>query len=117
MAESEVPIVCTLSSSSRVRRLEAFEAVFAAGLVRVERLPLRLRLTFDVDGEREASLRELFVQEERCCEFLSLEFRRSDAGLLVEVVAPEDAGPTLDGMQALAERRTSPGAIAQRWTG
>ncbi|MEV4252621.1 hypothetical protein AB0J52_05575 [Spirillospora sp. NPDC049652] len=117
MGESEVPIVCTLSPSSMVKRLQAFEAEFAAGLIGVEREPLRLRLTFEVDNEQEAVLRDLFAQEQRCCASLTFRFRRTEGRLMVEVIAPEDAGPTLDGMQAIAERRAPAEVIARGWTG
>lgn len=116
MAESEVPIMCTLSPTSMVARLEEFEAVFVTGLTRVEREePLRLRLTFGVDGERESVIRELFAQEQRCCAFLGFAVQRTSAGLVVEVTAPEGAGAALDGMQALAERSAPPEVVVQGW--
>ena len=116
MAESEVPIMCTLSPNSMVQRLMEFEGLFAAGLTTVEREPLRLRLTFDADAAREAVIRDLFTQEGQCCAFLGFAYERTDAGLVVEVTAPEDAGPTLDGMQTLAERNAPPEVIAHGWT-
>jgi hypothetical protein len=113
MAESEVPIMCTLSPNSMVERLTEFESLFAQGLTRVEREPLRLRLTFDADAAREAAIRDLFAREQQCCGFLGFAFERIRSGLGVEVTAPEEARATLDGMQALAERNAPPELVAQ----
>ncbi|MGH3388841.1 MAG: MerR family transcriptional regulator [Actinomadura sp.] len=94
-----------------------FEDLFAEGLTGVERGPLRLRLTFDADAGREAVIRDLLAQEQRCCAFLGFSVERVDAGLVVEVTAPQDAGPALDGMQALAERKAPPEVVAHGMSG
>jgi hypothetical protein len=117
MAGSDLPIVCTLSPNSMVDRLTTFEALFAASLTGLEREPLRLRLRFAVDADQEAQVRELFAAEQLCCAFLAFAFERTEAGLVVSVDAPAEAGPTLDGFQALAERSAQPSAVAQGWTG
>ena len=117
MPDSEVPIVCTLSPNKMVDRLAEFESLFAESLTGVEREPLRLRLMFDADQAREAQLREVFEAEQQCCAFLKFAFERTGAGLRVEVTAPPEAGPTLDGMQALAERTAPPEVVAVGWTG
>ncbi|WP_406313321.1 hypothetical protein OHA77_33480 [Streptosporangium sp. NBC_01639] len=117
MAESEVPIMCTLSPNSMVERLTEFEGLFAEGLIGVEREPLLLRLTFDADAVREAAIRSLFASEEQCCAFLGFACTRTEAGLVVEVTAPQDAGPTLDGMQTLAQRNAPPEVVARSWVG
>ncbi|MBO2456256.1 hypothetical protein [Actinomadura violacea] len=117
MSESDVPIMCTLAPSSMVERLTEFEAAFADGPLRVEREPLRLRLSFAAGEEREAVLRDLFAQEQQCCAFLTFAFQRTAEGLTVDITAPDGAAPALDGMQALAERAVPPEAIARGWAG
>lgn len=117
MAESDVPIVCTLSPNSMVERLTEFEGLFAEGLTGVEREPLRLRLTFAAGTARESVIRDLFAAEEQCCAFLGFAFERTGESLVVEITAPEAAGPTLDGLQRLAERNAPPEVIARGWTG
>ena len=116
MAESEVPIVCTLSPNGMVERLMRFEALFAEGLMKVERSPLLLRLTFDADAGLETWIHDLFAVEQQCCAFLGLGYERTAAGLVVEVTAPAEAGPTLDGLQALAERSAPAQVVAEGWT-
>jgi hypothetical protein len=116
MAGSDVPIMCTLSPNGMVKRLTEFQALFTEALTKVEREPLRLRLAFDADAEREGVIRGLFAQEEQCCAFLAFSCTRTEAGLVVEVTAPAEAGPTLDGMQTLAERNAPPQVVAQGWT-
>ncbi|WP_433225876.1 hypothetical protein [Actinomadura formosensis] len=56
------------------------------------------------------------AEPERCCAFLAFSCTRTAEGLVVEVTAPAEAGPTLDGMQALAERDAPPQVVAQGWT-
>jgi hypothetical protein len=116
MAGSDVPIMCTLSRNSVVERLTRFEGLFAEGLTGVEREPLLLRLRFDADEAREKTICGLFAAEEQCCAFLGFAYTRTEAGLVVEVSAPQDAAPTLDGMQQLAERNAPPETVAQGWT-
>jgi hypothetical protein len=111
---AEVPIMCSLPPDGMVERLTAFEDMFAEGLTGVEREPERLRLTFDAG--REAAIRELFAAEQRCCAFLAFGFERVGGLLVVEVTTPADAGPTLDALQALAERSAPPEVLARRWT-
>lgn len=112
----EVPIMCTLPPDGLVRRLADFEAVFAAALTGFEREPLRLRLTFDADAATETAIRDLIAAEQRCCAFLAFAAERRATALVVEVTAPPGAGPTLDGLQALAERAAPPDVVARRWT-
>ena len=117
MAESEAPIVCTLSPNVMVDRLTEFETLFARDLTGVAREPLLLRLVFDADAGREVQIRELFARAQECCAFLSYGFQRTGGGLVAEITAPPEAAPTLDGMQALAERNAPPQVLAPGWTG
>lgn len=117
MAEHEPPIMCTLSPVGMVDRLTEFGALFAEGLTGLEREPLQLRLVFDASTGREARIRDLFARERDCCAFLTFTFAQTQDGLVVEMTAPANAGPTLDGMQALAERSALPQALARGWTG
>lgn len=115
MAEPDAPTMCTLSPNTMVERLTEFEALFAEGLRRLEREPRVLRLTFEADTDREAAIRDLFAREEQCCAFLGFSYERTGSGLVVEVSAPQEAEPTLDGMQTLAERNAPPNVVAQGW--
>lgn len=117
MAGTDLPIMCTLSPNSMVDRLTAFETLFATSLTGLEREPLELRLSFAVEADQEAQVRELFAAEQQCCAFLTFAFERTEAGMVVSITAPAEAGPTLDEFQTLAERTTSPATVAQGWTG
>jgi hypothetical protein len=96
--------VCTLSPNLMAGRLAEFEALFANRLLAVERAPLLLRLVFDVDDAQERAVRDLFAREQQCCAFYSLAYVRQGGRLVVEISVPAQAGPTLDGLQALAAR-------------
>jgi hypothetical protein len=116
MAGNDLPIMCTLSPNKMVDRLTEFEALFAAELTAVERGSLRLRLTFgDVTPERQQEIHELFDAEQECCAFLNFAYGVDGGQLKVTVTAPPEAGPTLDGFQALAERHASARDVVQEW--
>jgi hypothetical protein len=104
VSEARVPIVCTLSPNLMPGRLTEFDELFARHLVGVERELRRLRLLFDGDGAVEAGVPDLFAREQQCCAFISLTYTRRDAHLVVDVGVPAEAGPMLDGLQAIAER-------------
>lgn len=109
MAESDVPIVCTLSPNMMIDQLMEYERLFKRELTALEREPLRLRLVFGAaEGAREAELRELIAREQECCAFLTFTWERTDAGLVAQIVAPAAAERTLDGLQTLAERNMAP---------
>jgi hypothetical protein len=112
---ADLPIMCTLSPNKMMDRLTDFEALFAGSLTGMEREPLLLRLTFDAGAE--SRVQELFEAEQQCCAFLTFTYERDEAGLVVSIAAPSDAGPTLDGFQALATRTSSPRTVAEGWTG
>ncbi|MFD0856694.1 hypothetical protein ACFQ07_30965 [Actinomadura adrarensis] len=117
MAGNPLPIMCTLSPNKIVDRLAEFEALFAGNLTTVEREPLRLRLTFgNVSPARRQQIRGLFEAEQQCCAFLHFTYEVDGNELKVTVTAPTEAGPTLDGFQALAERNSSPHTVVQEWT-
>ena len=113
---ADLPIMCTLSPDKMTDRLTEFEALFAERLTGMERERLLLRLTFAAEAD-ESRVRELFDAEQQCCAFLTFTYERGKAGLVVSITAPPDAGPTLDGFQALAGRTSPPGTIAEGWTG
>jgi hypothetical protein len=113
---ADLPIMCTLPPDKMTGRLTDFEALFAESLTGIEREPLLLRLTFDA-GADESRARELFEAEQQCCAFLTFTYERDQAGLVVSIAAPPEAGPTLDGFQALAARNSSPETVAEGWMG
>ncbi len=113
---ADLPIMCTLPPSKIMDRLTDFEALFAESLTGVEREPLLLRLTFDA-GANESRVQELFEAEQQCCAFLTFTCERDETGLVVSIAAPPDAGPAMDGFQALATRNSPPETVAEGWTG
>lgn len=115
MPGSDLPIMCTLSPNKMVDRLTEFEGLFAEHLTGMDREPLRL--TFAVDAGQEEKVRGLFASEQQCCAFLTFTYERTQDGLVVSIAAPQEAGPTLDGFQTLAERNTPPAVVAEGWTG
>ncbi|HEY7488407.1 MAG TPA: hypothetical protein VH912_28450 [Streptosporangiaceae bacterium] len=105
MSDPVVPIACTLSPNDMSVRLVDLEELLAAHVESAERRPSRLRLTFKVPGaDGAARIRDLFAREQECCGFFSVTFTRQGDRLTVDIGVPEEAGPTLDFLQVLAER-------------
>src|SRR5579872_2824998 len=105
MPRPEVPVACTLSQDGIVNRMAEFQALFADALSGVTREPLVLRLTFD--ASREPAIRTLMAREQQCCAFLGFTFTRTEAGLIVDITAPDGAGSTLDPFEAAAQREVA----------
>jgi hypothetical protein len=104
MAESGVPIVCTLHPNERVGRLEEWDRLFVAHLGGIERLATtRLRLILAADAGLERT-RELAAREMECCAFMTFTVTPGGGRLLVDVEVPAEAAPTLDGLAGIAER-------------
>jgi hypothetical protein len=109
MAESGIPIVCTLHPNELGGRLEEWHRLLAAHLAGIERpAPTRLRLLLAADAGL-ARTRELAAREMACCAFMTFTVVPALGRLLVDVEVPTEAAPTLDGLAAIAQRaaRTS----------
>jgi hypothetical protein len=104
MAESGVPILCTLHPNELGGRLEEWHRLFAAHLAGTERpAPTRLRLLLAADAGLERT-RELAAREMACCAFMTFTVVPARDRLLVDVEVPAEAVPTLDGLAAIAQR-------------
>lgn len=104
MAESGVPIVCTLHPNEMGGRLAEWHRLFAAHLAGVERpAPTRLGLLLATDAGL-AGTRELAAREMACCAFMTLTVTPADGRLLVDVEVPAAAAATLEGLAGIAQR-------------
>jgi hypothetical protein len=131
MAESGVPIVCTLHPNEMGGRLEEWHRLFADHLAGIERpAPTRLRLLLAADAGLERT-RQLAAREMACCAFMtftvtpahgrltrlahyrdvrpdrlqgSRDLGNAQASLLMDIEVPEQAAPTLDGLAGIAQR-------------
>lgn len=104
-----VPEACTLPTVERPLRVAEFDHLFALSLRQVHR-PEGTRLRLMLDPAAEASARDLVARESQCCSFFTFTFSRSAAGLVIDVVVPEDQVSVLDGIAARAVKaRTSRG--------
>lgn len=104
MAESRVPIVCTLHPNELGGRLQEWHRLFAGHLAGIGRpAPTRLRLTLTADAGLERT-RELAAREMGCCAFMTFTVTPVDGRLLMDVEVPAAAAPTLDGLAGIAQR-------------
>lgn len=96
---------CTLPTPERPLRLAEFDTLFATSVRRVDRVaPTLLRL--ELDGDAEATARDLAARESGCCSFFTFRFAASGARTVrMDVEVPAARVDVLDGLASRAEAR------------
>jgi thioredoxin len=105
---------CTLPTAEQPLREAEFDELFAAALRGMERHePGWLRLHLDPGAE--ASARDLVARESSCCSFFDFQFISEEGRLVLNVRAPRERMPVLDGIAGRAQaarERAGSGAMA-----
>ena len=91
----DVPIACTLDARELAGRTAELAALAARALRRREPTPTGERFVFADTAETERELRAAIAAEARCCAFLTMDLRRRDDGLVLDVAGPRDARPVI----------------------
>lgn len=108
-----VPEACTLPTEERPLRVAEFDALFAAEVLRVERVDAtNLRLHLRGSPQTAATARDLIGRETDCCSFFAFDLRESAAGTELEVRVPDAHVAVLDALQRRAEQARTAGAPA-----
>jgi hypothetical protein len=89
------PVACTLTPDAYRARTQDLAALAARGLRSREKTTDGARLLFADSAQMEADLRTAIAAEARCCPFLRMTLGRTDAGLVLEVSGPPEAGPVI----------------------
>ena len=95
---------CLLPVDGQAARLAAFEDLFAASVLSVERAEAtRLRLGFEPDPAVAATVADLAMREADCCGFFTFALTAQTGRLDLDVTVPEPRAGVLDGIAAQAE--------------
>ncbi len=109
-ADPTAEVACTLPVREAGERLNAFgdlvgdrlEGVFRSG----DRL--RIRLGRDGDPDLEAKARAWAIEEKGCCAFLGFEIESDPDSVTLDIIAPDGAGATLEGIEWIARSAGRP---------
>lgn len=99
-------LTCSLGPVELRARRRDMEALARGALVEVERRPGGARLRYRAGVGVGEALAALVRRERECCPFLDLRVVSQPGAVVLEVSAPPEAQPTLDGMLESLSRRT-----------
>lgn len=103
-------VACTLPVREAGERLNAFGDLVGDRLEAVsrngDRLRIRLRRLGDVDLE--AKVRAWAIEEKGCCAFLGFEVESEPDRVTLDIIAPDGAGATLEGIEWIARTAGRP---------
>lgn len=91
----EAPIACTLTPGQYRSRTAQLSALAQRALRSREQTDHGERLTFDAGDEIEHQLRAAVAAEASCCAFLTMDLRRRDDHLVLDISGPQDARPII----------------------
>ena len=94
------PIACTLNPGEYQSRIGALSALGERALRSRQQTARGERLTFRASDEIEQQLRAAVAAEAACCSFLTMNLRRADDGLVLDIAGPDDARPIIAGLFA-----------------
>lgn len=89
LPDTSVAIACTLGSGDFKERVGAIRALSGRSLLRADRKPLALALTYG--PEALDAVRDLVAKEAECCSFLDFDLRHDERGVYLAITAPIDA--------------------------
>jgi hypothetical protein len=87
-------IACTLGAGDFKERVAGIRDLASRALIRSERKPLQLSLTYT--SEALAEVEQLVVKESECCSFLDFDMRRSANAVQLIITAPVEALAAVD---------------------
>ena len=109
MTDEWVPVeACTLPTAEQPLRVAEFDALFAAGLLAVDRRgPTWLRLRLRADAGVADRAADLTARESACCSFFAFEIATVGPEVLVDVRVPDSRCEVLDGLERRAQAALS----------
>src|SRR5919109_4593048 len=96
----DTPIACTLPVDQFRTRTGELAALGSRALRSREPIEHGERLGFAADDTTERDLRAAIAAEAECCAFLSMDLRRDDDRLLLDITGPDEARPIIEQMFA-----------------
>jgi hypothetical protein len=103
-------VACTLPVREVGKRLNALEDLVSDRLEDVSRSGdrLRIRIRRDGDPELEAQVSAWAIEEKGCCSFLGFEIASDPDAVTLDIIAPEGASATLEGIEWIARTAGRP---------
>ena len=103
-------VACTLPDREAGERLNAFGELVGDRLEAVSRSGdrLRIRIRRNGDAELEAKASAWATEEKGCCAFLGFEIVSEPDHVTLDIIAPEGAGATLEGIEWIARTAGRP---------
>jgi hypothetical protein len=97
-------VACTLPVLEAGKRLNAFGDLIGDRLDDVARSGdrLRIRIRRDGDADLETKARAWAIEEKGCCALLGFEIESDPDSVTLDIIAPEGAGATLEGIEWIA---------------
>jgi hypothetical protein len=93
-----VPIACTLSVDDGSSRLEEWRQFLQHHVIEIDRLSTSARLRLSDDDQAVLAATDLARREKACCAFFDFRLVLLSEAVWLEVEAPEEAAPFLDGL-------------------
>lgn len=87
-------IACALDAGDFKTRVADIRALSSRSLLRSERKPLSLHLTYGPEALHDVE--DLVAKESECCSFLNFEVTQDAAGVHLDIIAPVEALPAAD---------------------
>ncbi len=103
-----IPIECTLDAGSVDDRVEEWRRFLGEAVTRVERAGTAARLLLVPGDEAQLWASDLARRERACCAFFEFRLDLRPEAVWLEVSAPDDAQPVLDGLLDLTPRAATP---------
>ena len=91
----EQPIACTLTPGEYQDRTGELAELAARALRSREQTADGERLVFADGPDTERELRAVITAESSCCAFLRMDLQRTDDGLVLDIIGPQDARPVI----------------------
>lgn len=103
-------VACTLPVREYGERLNAFGDLVGDRLEAVGRSGdrLQIRIRRDGDTELEAKASAWAIEEKGCCAFLGFEIESDPEAVTLDIIAPQGAGATLEGIEWIARAAGRP---------
>lgn len=89
LPDTSLAIACTLGSNEFKERVDGIRALAGRSLLRADRKPLALSLTYG--PEALGGVQDLVAKEAECCSFLGFDLRHDARGVYLTITAPVDA--------------------------
>jgi hypothetical protein len=109
--DESAPIACTIGADETADRMSLLERLRASHRT-LDRTDHGILMRFPADPGVEADVRQLTIDEKRCCAFFGFEVTTTAGDVVLRWDAPPDAGTIIDGLADWFNGDAAPTALA-----